>query len=82
MIILIYFIHASKKRSKIRRHSRQEGSPARRENTRARDKKPRTNKKSHTKQIVKTKIIQQAIPNYSSGQMTGHQYNKDNAVFI
>ena len=46
------------------------------------EKKPRTNKKSHSKQVVKTTIIQQAIPNYSSGQMTGHQYNKDHVQFV
>ena len=45
------------------------------------EKKPRTNKKSHTKQVVKTTIIQQAIPNYSSSQVAGHQYNKDHVQF-
>ena len=45
------------------------------------EKKPRTNKKAHAKQ-VKTTIIQQAIPNYSSNQMTGHQYNKDHVQFV
>jgi hypothetical protein len=44
------------------------------------EKKPKTTRKPHSKQ-VKTTIIQQAIPNYSSGQMTGHQYNKDHVQF-
>jgi hypothetical protein len=43
-------------------------------------KKPKTTRKPHSKQ-VKTTIIQQAIPNYSSGQITGHQYNKDHVQF-
>ena len=42
----------------------------------------KTNKKTHKKQAVKTTIIQQAIPNYSSGQTTGHQYNKDHVQFV
>ena len=45
------------------------------------EKKPKTTRKPHSKQ-VKTTIIQQAIPNYSSGQMTGHQYNKDHVQFV
>ena len=40
----------------------------------------KSNKKTHTKHINQT-IIQQAIPNYASGQMTGHQYNKDHVQF-
>jgi hypothetical protein len=42
----------------------------------------KTHKKTHKKQAVKTTIIQQAIPNYSSGQTTGHQYNKDHVQFV
>ena len=42
----------------------------------------KTHKKPHTKQVVKTTIIQQAIPNYASGQTTGHQYNKDHVQFV
>ena len=42
-------------------------------------KKKKTNKKSnHKKHLNQTKknIIYQTIPNYSSSQITGHQYNK------
>ena len=47
----------------------------------------KTNKKTHkkprAKQVVKTRIVQQAIPNYASDQVSGHQYNnKENVPFV
>jgi hypothetical protein len=48
-------------------------------------KKKKTNKKSHekphTKHINPT-IVQQAIPNYASDQVSGHQFNKDHPPFV
>ena len=42
----------------------------------------KTNKKSHKKHSTqKQNIILQSIPNYASGQMGGHQYNKDHVQF-
>ncbi len=40
--------------------------------------KKKTNKKGHKKKHLNPKqnIIYQSIPNYSSGQFTGHQNNK------
>ena len=52
-------------------------------------KKKKTNKKSNNKKHIKHKhinennqnIVFQSIPNYSSDQNTGHQYNKNKAQF-
>jgi len=42
----------------------------------------KTNKKSYKKHLTqKQNIIFQSIPNYASGQMGGHQYNKDHVPF-
>ena len=42
----------------------------------------KTNKKSYKKHLTqKQNIIFQSIPNYASGQMGGHQYNKDDVQF-
>ena len=44
-------------------------------------KEKKTNKKSHKKKHLNQNnktIIHQSIPNYSSGQFTGHQNNKTN----
>jgi len=42
----------------------------------------KTNKKSHKKHLTqKQNIIFQSIPNYASGQMGAHQYNKDHVQF-
>jgi len=42
----------------------------------------KTNKKSHKKHLTqKQNIIFQSIPNYASGQVTGHQYNKDHVQY-
>ena len=44
--------------------------------------KKKTNKKSHKKHLTqKQSIIFQSIPNYASGQMGGHQYNKVHVQF-
>ena len=44
----------------------------------------KTAKKTQTKQTkqINQTIIQQTLPNYSSGQMSGHQYNKDHIQFV
>jgi len=43
----------------------------------------KTNKKTHKKHLTqKQNIIFQSIPNYASGQTTGHQYNKDHVQFV
>ena len=42
----------------------------------------KTNKKSHKKHLTqKQSIIFQSIPNYASGQFTGHQNNKNNIQY-
>ena len=43
----------------------------------------KTNKKTHRKKHLtqKQNIIFQSIPNYSSGQFTGHQNNKNNIQY-
>ena len=42
----------------------------------------KTNRKSNKKHLTqKQSIIFQSIPNYASGQMGGHQYNKDHVQF-
>ena len=47
-------------------------------------KEKKTNKKSHKKKHLNQNnktIIYQSIPNYSSGQFTGHQNNKTNIQY-
>jgi hypothetical protein len=46
-------------------------------------KEKKTNKKTHRKKHLtqKQNIIFQSIPNYSSGQFTGHQNNKNNIQY-
>ena len=46
--------------------------------------KKKTNKKSNNKKHMKqnkNNVIYQTIPNYSSSQITGHQYNKNKVQF-
>jgi hypothetical protein len=46
------------------------------------EKKPKTTRKPRAKREIKT-IVQQAIPNYASDQVSGHQYNnKENVPFV
>ena len=46
-------------------------------------KEKKTNKKGHKKKHLNPKqnIIYQSIPNYSSGQFTGHQNNHNNIQY-
>ena len=47
----------------------------------SKEKKKKCNNKKHIKQTKKN-IIYQTIPNYSSSQVTGHQYNKIKVQFL